>query len=166
VQLSSHSGAVGEAAAEKADATLSASRRKARKVNRGHLPSHLPREEIVIEPPSKMCPCCGNDLHVIGEDRSERLDRLPARLRVIVTRRPKYACRTCERTGADETASVIQAPAPERLFEGGLPSSRRAVSMRRRRRGSSKVVCRPRRSSPTSLSANTRGTCRCTASRR
>ena len=60
--------ASGEAAVEKADATLEASRRKARKVNRGHLPSHLPREEIVIEPPSKMCPCCGNDLHVIGED--------------------------------------------------------------------------------------------------
>ena len=114
--------ASGEAAAEKADATLSASRRKARKVNRGHLPSHLPREEIVIEPPSTTCPCCGNDLHVIGEDRSERLDKIPAKYRVIVTRRPKYACRTCERTGADETAGVIQAPAPARLVEGGLPT--------------------------------------------
>jgi transposase len=69
--------ASGEAAVEKADATLTASRRKARKVNRGHLPSHLPREEIVIEPASKTCPCCGNDLHVIGEDRSERLDKIP-----------------------------------------------------------------------------------------
>jgi transposase len=112
--------ASGEAAAEKAAATLS--RRKARKVNRGHLPSHLPREEIVIEPGAKACPCCGGVLHVIGEDVSERLDKLPARLRVIVTRRPKYACRTCERTGADETAGVIQAPAPARLVEGGLPT--------------------------------------------
>jgi transposase len=114
--------ASGEAAAEKADATLSASRRKARKVNRGHLPSHLPREEIVIEPASKTCPCCGNDLHVICEDRSERLDKIPAKYRVIVTRRPKYACRSCERTGADVTAGVIQAPAPARLVEGGLPT--------------------------------------------
>ena len=114
--------ASGEAAVEKADATLTASRRKARKVNRGHLPSHLPREEIVIEPASKTCPCCGNDLHVIGEDRSERLDKIPAKYRVIVTRRPKYACRSCERTGADETAGVIQAPAPARLVEGGLPT--------------------------------------------
>lgn len=56
--------ASGEAAVEQADATLTASRRKARKVNRGHLPSHLPREEIVIEPASKTCRCCGNDLHV------------------------------------------------------------------------------------------------------
>ena len=114
--------ASGEAAQEKADATLAASRRRARKVNRGHLPAHLPREEVVIEPGSKVCPCCGGDLHVIGEDRSERLDKIPARLKVIVTRRPKYACRTCEKTGADATAGVIQAPAPARLIEGGLPT--------------------------------------------
>ena len=64
---------------EKADATLPASRRTSRKVNRGHLPAHLPREEIVIEPQAKVCPCCGGDLHVIGEDRSERLDKIPAK---------------------------------------------------------------------------------------
>jgi transposase len=114
--------ASGEAAAEKADATLRASRKAARKVNRGHLPAHLPREEIVIEPPSTACPCCGGDLHVIGEDRSERLDKVPAKYRVIVTRRPKYACRTCEKTGAGDTAGIIQAPAPARLIEGGLPT--------------------------------------------
>jgi transposase len=34
-------------------------------------------------------------MHKIGEDRSERLDIVPAQLRVIVTVRPKYACRTC-----------------------------------------------------------------------
>ena len=114
--------ASGEAADEKSNATLAASRRTARKINRGHLPEHLPREEIVIEPPSKTCPCCGGDLHVIGEDRSQRLDKIPAKYRVIVTRRPKYACRTCEKTGADGTAGVIQAPAPARLIEGGLPT--------------------------------------------
>jgi len=112
----------GEAAAETADATLATSRRAARKVNRGNLPAHLPREEIIVEPPSKTCPCCGGDLHVIGEDRSERLDKVPAKYRVIVTRRPKYACRTCEKTGADNTAGIIQAPAPARLIEGGLPT--------------------------------------------
>jgi transposase len=123
-----------EAAGEKSNATLKASRTAARKVNRGHLPAHLPREEIVIEPPSKTCSCCGGDLHVIGEDRSERLDKIPAKYRVIVTRRPKYACRTCEKTGADSAdacghperpwrvAGIIQAPAPARLIEGGLPT--------------------------------------------
>lgn len=88
---------------------------KARRANRGHLPAHLPREEIIIEPEAKDCPCCGGALHVIGEDVSERLDKIPARLRVIVTRRPKYACRGC-------TDGVVQAPAPTRLIEGGLPT--------------------------------------------
>jgi transposase len=114
--------ASGEAATGKADATLKASRTRERRVNRGNLPAHLPREEVVVEPESKSCPCCGSDLHVIGEDTSERLDKIPARYRVIVTRRPKFACRTCERTGADETAGIIQAPAPARLIEGGLPT--------------------------------------------
>jgi len=86
-----------------------------RRANRGHLPPHLPREEVVIEPEAKACPCCGGALHVIGEDVSERLDKIPARLRVIVTRRPKYACRSC-------TDGVVQAPAPSRLIPGGLPT--------------------------------------------
>jgi transposase len=86
-----------------------------RRANRGHLPAHLPREEIVIEPEARACPCCGGALHVIGEDVAERLDKVPAKLRVIVTRRPKYACRRC-------TDGVVQAPAPNRLIEGGLPT--------------------------------------------
>jgi transposase len=54
-------------------------------------------------------------MHWIGEDRSERLDVIPAQYRVVVTRRPKYACRACE-------GAVVQAPAPARLIEGGLPT--------------------------------------------
>jgi transposase len=104
-----------DAAAEKADSIVKAEGAKARRANRGHLPAHLPREEIIIEPEAKACPCCGGALHVIGEDVSERLDKRPARLRVIVTRRPKYACRGC-------TDGVVQAPAPNRLIEGGLPT--------------------------------------------
>jgi transposase len=104
-----------DAAAEKADNIVKAEGVKARRANRGHLPAHLPREEIVIEPDAKACPCCGGALHVIGEDVSERLDKIPARLCVIVTRRPKYACRSC-------TDGVVQAPAPNRLIEGGLPT--------------------------------------------
>src|SRR6516162_1568804 len=60
-------------------------------------------------------PCCGSAMHVIGEDRSQRLDVIPAQYQVVVTRRPKYACRTCQ-------GAVVQAPAPARLIEGGLPT--------------------------------------------
>ena len=111
-----------DAAAEAAEPIVKAERTSTRRANRGHLPKHLPREEIIVEPPATSCPCCGGDLHVIGEDVSERLDRVPARLRVIVTRRPKYACRSCEKTGADHGAGIVQAPAPNRLIEGGIPT--------------------------------------------
>jgi transposase len=82
-------------------------------------PAH---EEVVIEPKSNACPCCGGALHVIGEDVSKRLDRVPAKLRVMATRRPKYGRRSCEKNGADIVAWVIQAPAPTRLILGGLPT--------------------------------------------
>ncbi len=102
--------------AEKAacDVTPAASRGKPRSVNRGALPKHLPRVEVVIEPEETACGC-GAERHVIGEDVSERLDVIPTQFRVIVTRRPRYACRRCE-TG------VVQAPAPARLIQGGLPT--------------------------------------------
>jgi transposase len=96
-------------------ATPSASPARTRSVNRGALPAHLPREEILVEPEDKSCPCCGGAMHVMGEDRSERLDVVPAQFKVIVTRRPKYACRACEE-------AVVQAPAPARLVEGGIPT--------------------------------------------
>jgi transposase len=79
------------------------------------LPQGLPRVERVIEPDSIACPCgCGNMVR-IGEDRTERLDQIPARYQVIVTVRPKYACPK-GRTG------VVQARAPAHLLEGSWPT--------------------------------------------
>jgi len=92
-----------------------------RKVNRGSLPKHLERIEEVIEPDDMTC-ACGMDRHVIGEDVSERLDVIPAQFRVIVTRRPKYACRSCK-------DGVVQAPAKPRLIEGGLPTEATVASV-------------------------------------
>jgi transposase len=86
-----------------------------RRRNRGSLPAHLPRIESLVEIDDQSCPCCSGPLHRIGEDVSERLDIVPAQFRVLVTRRPKYACRRCEDV-------VVQAPAPARLIEGGLPT--------------------------------------------
>jgi hypothetical protein len=66
--------------------------------NRGALPAHLPRVELVVDVEDKACPCCGGTLHVIGEDRAEMLDYVPAQVRVRVIRRPRYGCRACEVT--------------------------------------------------------------------
>ena len=103
------------AEAEAQSAPAKTARAAQRRTNRGSLPLHLPRFEVVIDVESKACPCCAGALHRIGEDVSERLDIIPAQIRVVVTRRPKYACRSCEE-------GVVQAPAPSRLIEGGLPT--------------------------------------------
>jgi transposase len=84
--------------------------------NIGGLPLHLPREDIVIEPMTEACPCCHGTLHRIGEDVSEMLDIVPAIIRVKRIRRPRYGCRACE-------SAVVQAPAPPRPVEGGLPTT-------------------------------------------
>jgi transposase len=97
------------------------SRPKTRNANRGALPIHLPRVEEVITPENTIC-ACGCERHVIGGDVSERLDIIPAQFRVIVTRRPKYACRSCE-------GGIVQAPAVPRLIESGLPTEATVASV-------------------------------------
>jgi transposase len=86
-----------------------------REGGRGPLAAHLPREHVTIAPEDTNCPCCKTPMHVIGEETAERLDVIPAQYKVIVTHRPKYACRTCEE-------KIVQAPAPERLIPSGIPT--------------------------------------------
>src|SRR6478752_2592512 len=106
-----------EAQQEKADPAVKRARAETRRAGRRSLPEHLPRVEIVIAPENTACVCCGGAMQVIGEDRSSRLDVISAQYRVIVTRRPKYACRNCQ-------DGVVQAAAPARLIAGGLPTER------------------------------------------
>ena len=103
---------VDDEAARPAEREVRAARRRA---NRGGLPAHLPRIERIVDVESRTCPCCSGPLHRIGEDVAERLDVVPAAFRVLVVRRPRYGCRSCEDV-------VLQAPAPPRLIEGGLPT--------------------------------------------
>ena len=77
--------------------------------------AHLERIEEVIEP-DVPAECAGLEKVLIGEDRSERLDVVPPKFRVIVTRRPKYAFRARD--------GVIQALAPAHIIESGLPTER------------------------------------------
>lgn len=90
--------------------------RKSRKpAIRKPLPVHLPRETVVHEP-RIFCVCGDCDrsrLTRLGEDVTEVLEKIPARLKVIRHVRPRYACRTCE--------AVFQAPAPELPIDRGRP---------------------------------------------
>ena len=84
-------------------------RRPARKP----LPEDIPREVITHLPAHNCCPDCGGALRQFGEDVSEQLERIPATYKVIRHVRPKFACAGCER--------VVEAPAPARPIERGLP---------------------------------------------
>jgi transposase len=114
-QIAEQTLAAADAAAENDTTAQKQAMPRRRRINRGALPPHLPREEIVIDVADKTCACCGGLKHRIGEDTSERLDIIPAQFKVIVTRRPKYACQAC-------AGEVVQAPAPERLIESGIPT--------------------------------------------
>ena len=111
-----------EAGEDKKNAAAAEARAAKRRSNRGALPAHLPRLDVTIEPDDTNCPCCKAPMHVIGEETSQRLDVIPAQFRVIVTHRPKYACRACEQ-------AVVQASAPERLIKGGLPTEAMVASV-------------------------------------
>ena len=63
------SAAESAAAKDAAEPTERRRRTETANRNRGALPTHLPRYEVIIDIESKQCPCCGGALHVIGEDR-------------------------------------------------------------------------------------------------
>lgn len=107
-----------EAIEEKMSPASSGAKRRS---NRGALPAHLPRIHETLAPADTNCPCCQAPMHVIGEDTSERLDVVPAQYRVIVTHRPKLACRACE--------TIIEVPAPEHLIKAGLPTEAMVASV-------------------------------------
>lgn len=106
-----------EAAEGRANPRSCEKRTAERRANRGQLPEHLPRIVETLMPAATCCPCCAGVLFEIGSDESQRLDVVPAQYRVIVTRRPKLACRACH-------GVVLQHAAPERLIKGGLPTER------------------------------------------
>ena len=51
------------------------------------LPEHLPREDVVVEPPSGTCACpdCGGTLRKLDEDNAEQLEVAPVQWRVVWT---------------------------------------------------------------------------------
>lgn len=76
------------------------------------LPKDLARETVVVDltDEEKVCDCCGHDLHLMGEKKSEKLKFIPAQVKVIETIRPQYSCRHCEKT--DTKVQIKIAPVP------------------------------------------------------
>ena len=89
---------------------------KRKKRGRKPLPADLPRVDVIhdLSEEEKIC-ACGCIKSRIGEEVSEQLDIIPAKIQVIRNIRPKYVCRNCEGVEADEPAITI-APLPEQLI--------------------------------------------------
>src|ERR1700726_452036 len=87
-----------ELAAEKAVARTTTVRGFTRtRPERNTFPDHLPRERVVIDPPTA-CECCGgNRLRKLGEDVTRTLESVPRQWKVIETVREKFSCRDCEK---------------------------------------------------------------------
>src|ERR1700732_307660 len=94
-----------ELAAERAVARTTTVRGFTRtRPERNTFPDHLPRERVVIDPPTA-CECCGgNRLRKLGEDVTRTLESVPRQWKVVETGREKFSCRDCEKSS--------QAPAP------------------------------------------------------
>lgn len=99
-----------EAGAERVSPTKELKARPERKP----LPEHLSREVVTHTPSGDCCADCGGQLRQFGEDVSEQLEYIPDSFKVIRHVRPKFTCISCDR--------VIEAPAPSRPIERGLPA--------------------------------------------
>lgn len=77
------------------------------------LPKDLPRETVIVDiaEEDKVCNCCGGELHQMGQETSEKLEFIPAEIKVIETIRPKYSCRSCEREGTATEIKIAPVPA-------------------------------------------------------
>jgi len=93
------------------------SRRKKKGSQRNIDTSKLPRETIIhdLSPEEKMCACCDKEMQKIGEDKSEKVDYIPAQLKVIEHITPKYACKPCD--------TILMAKKPESPIQKSMATA-------------------------------------------
>jgi transposase len=90
---------------------------RSKKKKRARLPENLPREEVIIdlEEKDKVCIHDGANLKKIGEEVSEKLEIIPAKVFVKKTIRYMYACPCCDE-------GMKTAPAPKSLLPKTMAS--------------------------------------------
>ena len=110
-----------EAIVEEVKAEQQSSNTPRKKPVRKPLPKDLPREYIIHDIDDKTCGCCGGELHKMGEDKSEKLEFIPAKIKVIVHLRPKYACRHCDKSSTH--TPIKQAAMPAMPINKGMATA-------------------------------------------
>jgi len=88
------------------------------------IPENIPREEIILDIPDEEKICeCGYSLVKIGEETSEKLDIIPAQIKVIRYIRPKWACSHCEGSGDESRPAVRIAPPAKELLSKSIATA-------------------------------------------
>ena len=84
------------------------------------LPANLPRVDHVYEVAcvDRICECCSKPMIEIGEEVSEQLDIVPAKIQVLRHRRKKYGCPSCKE--GIKTAKLPAQPLPKTNASPGL----------------------------------------------
>ena len=93
-----------------------------KKTGRKPLPKDLPREQITYDLAAHEKACgCGCELSLIGDQRTEQLDIIPAKIKVIEHVQLKYACKSCQET--IKTAKKDKQPIPKSIATPGTEGS-------------------------------------------
>ena len=93
---------------------------KRKRPKRKPIPENIPRVDKIYELSEKDLKCSTDETKLIkiGEDISEQLDIIPAKIQVIRHIRFKYACKTCEEN--IKIAPMAPQPIPKSLASPGL----------------------------------------------
>lgn len=122
-QLNFFEGPAEEPEIEKVAEKITVPEHTRKKSGRKPLPESLPRVEVVHDIPEEQKQCgCGSTLSRIGEEISEQLNYIPAKLEVVRHIRPKYACKSCEGVET-EGATVKIMPAPKQIIPKSIATA-------------------------------------------
>ena len=118
----------GEMPDEAQSITYQVTRTLKNKPKRSVLPENLERIDIVLDldEEDKRCDCCGEMRHQMGEEISERLIVIPAKLQVERTSRPKYVCnhKSCQ------NEAILTQPLPPHILPKSNASPSRAIGLK------------------------------------
>ena len=100
--------------------TVKAYRRKKSRNAADRLPPDLPVEiiEHTLPEGERLCPDCGNPLHVMGRETREELKIIPAKAVIVRHIQHIYACRNCEENA--ERVPIIKAAMPQPVIKGSF----------------------------------------------
>lgn len=101
------------------DAETQVSSHARKKRARQPLPGGLKRIEVIhdLSDAEKQCPC-GCEMSLIGDERSEQLEIIPAKVYVVVHVKMKYACKGCNETIKQTPPPAL--PIPKSIAAPGL----------------------------------------------